>query len=316
MREKLVIVCACNNEYAPYCGVMITSIFCNNREHEIEINILSNYIDTINRAKFEELARLYSKKIFIIHVDNNFFENLPVGGRFVNISIETYYRLKIVSLFPQYDKILYLDCDMIVRHDLKDLWETDISDYAIGSIQDNVYMVKSSTERLCYPISLSYYNAGMGLYNLAFLREFQFDKKVSDFINNNLESILFHDQDILNVVCKGHFKSISVRWNMLDVFLKKNPHLPQERLADLEKWIEDPGIIHFSAKYKPWNTEAFHPYQDEFWKYTSMSPWSGLKKTKKFKGMQSLTNCIKRKMKYVLSLLGYRKYQFRKLCLS
>ena len=44
------------------------------------------------------------------------FEGLPFGGKFSHISLATYYRLMLPEVLPvTLDKILYLDCDIIVN---------------------------------------------------------------------------------------------------------------------------------------------------------------------------------------------------------
>ena len=312
-KSHIVVACSSDDKYAPYCGAMITSLLHNNMQNDIKVYILSANMSRANLAKFTQLAKEYNQQITIVTIDAEKFLRLPIGRRFTNITKETYFRLALPSLFPYENKILYLDCDMIVRHDLRELWKTDLDGYAIASVKDNVYMIQQNIVRLGYPIEHSYYNIGMGLYNLAFLREFNFETKVWNYIDENLEKIVYHDQDIINAVCHGLFKDVSVRWNMLDVFLMVDPHIVDEKRTDLENWIENPGIIHFSAKYKPWNTEGFHPYGVEFWKYVKISPWADIKPKPRFKGYEEIKVKTKLQIKELLSMLGCQKYQYRTL---
>mgnify|MGYP002511525354 CR=1 FL=1 len=53
-------------------------------------------------------------------------------------SIETYYRFFIPNMFPQYDKVLYLDCDIAVLGDIAELYNTDISDCLLGAVSEEV----------------------------------------------------------------------------------------------------------------------------------------------------------------------------------
>lgn len=316
MSSKIIVVCSCDDNYAPYCGTMITSLFHNNSKNDIEVNILSEYISLKNQNKFEILANQYKQKINIVPVDKNKYAALPIGGKFVNISTEAYFRLNMPSAFTQYDKVLYLDCDMIVRHDLSELWNIDLTGYAIAAVKDCICMQHYNINRLGYEPKHAYYNSGMGVYNLAFLREFEFENKVEVFIKKHFNKIIYHDQDIINAICHGYIKDVSVRWNMLDVFLMKDSHIVAENKDDLEHWIENPGIIHYSAKYKPWNIEGFHQYKKEFWKYVKMSPWTDLKPSRKFKGKERFIITAKLFVKRLLAMMGNKKYSYRKLYLK
>ena len=165
-------------------------------------------------------------------------------------------------------------------------------------------------------LSDSYYNAGMTLFNVAFLRDFDFERKVNDFVCNKADIIKIYDQDILNYICHGYYKEVSVRWNMLDVFLMEAPYVISDKKDDLEKWIENPGIIHFSDKYKPWNIECYHQYASEFWEYVKISPWADIKPVRRFKGKKEFEAIMKIKCKRLLGFLGIKKYKLRKLTLK
>lgn len=313
-KTDVIVVCSCDDNYASYCGVMLTSLLHNNKDHHIVVNILSSNMSDGNREKFGALSMTYGQEILIKDIDDNLFQGLYVTPGY--ITKESYFRLLIPSLFPQYEKVLYLDCDMIIRHDVSELWNTDLSGFAAAGVKDKCDMIDKNAKRLGYPVSDSYYNAGMTLFNVSFLRGFDFERKVNDFIRNKADIIRFYDQDILNYICHGYFKEVSVRWNMLDVFLMNAPYVISDNRDDLEKWIENPGIIHFSDKYKPWNIECYHQYSSEFWKYVKISPWTEIKPVRRFKGKQELKAILKIKCKRTLGFLGIKKYSLRKLILK
>ena len=306
------IICASDDKYAPYCGAMITSLLENNKNHSVTVYVLSSDMGELNRTKFEQLSSYYHQKINIVWVDSSEYSQLPLGN-FSNITKEAYFRLSIPSLLKGVDKVLYLDCDMIVRHDLGELYETNLYNIAICGIQDCQSMIKNGPQRLGYDDSYSYFNSGMGLWNLDYMRSFDFEGKMKTFIQNESAKILYHDQDILNAVCYGRYKETSVRWNMLSCFLMQKPDISENRLADLNRWIENPGIIHYSAKYKPWNKECKHPYKAEFWKYVGLSPWADLKEERRFKGKDAMVVWAKLAAKRYLAMLGRKEYVYREL---
>ena len=54
--NRIVIVCACNDKYAPYCGIMLTSLFHNNQRHQLVVYVLSSDMGTENSQKLAQLA--------------------------------------------------------------------------------------------------------------------------------------------------------------------------------------------------------------------------------------------------------------------
>ena len=76
--DKIILACACDDAYSPYCGTMITSVFCNNREDRIEVNVLTSDIGEENKKKFEELASEYNQVINVIYVNPDLFKGVPL----------------------------------------------------------------------------------------------------------------------------------------------------------------------------------------------------------------------------------------------
>lgn len=98
------------------------------------------------------------------------------------------------------DKILYLDCDIIVNGRIESLWNIDLKYYTIGAVEDNIVISSEAPRRLGYPVQSSYFNAGVMLMNLSLMRDIQFTKNAFVYIEQHLKEIVYHDQDILNVL--------------------------------------------------------------------------------------------------------------------
>ncbi|MBQ0015680.1 MAG: glycosyltransferase family 8 protein [Bacteroidales bacterium] len=278
------ILCAANDAYGAYCGLMLTSLLQNNRRHVVHIYILSSDMGQSNRLRFDTLAQQYHQHIAILPIDSSDYSMLPIGSRFSNISVEAYFRLKAPSLLPQCDRVLYLDCDMVVCGDLEALWNTDLSNYAMAAVPDTTLMLHKCFPRLGYPMQDGYFNSGMCLFNLDYMRQMDFENRVRDFMQHHVDKILFHDQDILNVVCRGHIKAVSPRWNLLECFLRKNPPIVEWQKEELLQCRFNPIIIHYASLRKPWFKECVNPYKHIFWSYVEQSPWSDLKPRYKYNG--------------------------------
>lgn len=100
------------------------------------------------------------------------------------------------------EKLIYLDCDIIVRHSIAKLYDIDIEDYLLGAVyhNDKLSVNNGAFKRLHIPVEQGYFNAGVLLINLKKWREEHIYEKSIEFLRNNSESIVNHDQDVLNVV--------------------------------------------------------------------------------------------------------------------
>ena len=155
MLNKIPIVFAINNNYIKQLATVIISILKNSsKNNQYEFNILSTDLSSKNKEKLLSLKYLNKNTIFNYIDMNETIKNFDLEkymsrrDDYKYISIETYFRFFIPELFPQYEKILYLDADMLVLQDLEDLYNTDIKDYYLGAIQDTVLEVFIKDENI------------------------------------------------------------------------------------------------------------------------------------------------------------------------
>ena len=73
--SSIAFVCATDDNYAPYCGVMLTSVFENNKDRMISAFILVDKpLQEKQQKKFKDLSDKYGAKIEFVMVDKSFFE--------------------------------------------------------------------------------------------------------------------------------------------------------------------------------------------------------------------------------------------------
>lgn len=311
--HKIVLACACNDAYSPYCGTMITSVFSNNREESIEVNVLTSDIGEENKKKFDELASDYDQVINVFYVNPDQFEGLPLKSGNSNLTKEAYYRLLLPEILPDTKKVLYLDCDLIVRAHLRELWETNIEGCAFACVKDREDIIKERVKTLGYNQLDSYFNSGVTLMNLEFLRGFNFSEKAFAFISSKGHLMKYVDQCVINAVCHGYFRELPVKWNMIVPFFMKLPPIVEEQRKNLEQYISNPFIIHYTTEYKPWFKECKHPYKSEYWKYQKLSPWHN-HPIQEFHGFKKLSqHYAKSTIKYILGKLGDNRFVWRDL---
>lgn len=177
------------------------------------------------------------------------------------ISLSAYYRLKLPSILVELDKVLYLDCDVIVNTSLKDLYDTDITDYYAAGVKDiamtsSGYVPKLENNNI-------YFNTGVLLLNLDKMRKDKIEIEFEDYTIKNIQSIKVGDQEILNKVCQGNIKQIDSCWNV-----------QSSNFVNRSTYSNNPKIVHYIGKQKPWIFGSMNYWKNLYFEVFVQTPWS------------------------------------------
>lgn len=300
------IVCCTDHNYIMPTGVMICSTCVNHQDCTITFHVVCNDdVTEEDKQDLKDIVHKYHHKIEYYAIDIEFPECFMVGkeGQPIHITIASYYRLFLAELLPNnIDKVIYLDGDIIVRHSLLEIYNTNLENKAVAVVTD---MDEGSIKKynyLRYKQSLGYFNAGVLLINLKYWREYNLLNEFIDFATKYPECIKFHDQDVLNFVLKENKIKLPLKYNVQDGFFRKIQNISWEYEDDLKEAINNPVIVHFTCgNNKPWNKGCNVPYKEEFFKYRNLTKWKNepLKRT-----TYSNKTRIKQHIKKVLILLG------------
>ena len=186
-------------------------------------------------------------------------EYLPLKGRLQGIYIDPRYteaasmRLLLPELLPELDRVLYLDCDIIVRQDLARLWEEiDLDDNYLAAVYEAA--IEGQAERFralgCDPAK--YFNSGFLLMNLAQMRSEKVSEKLLEACR--VPYLEFPDQDALNQVCQGRVLPLSPLYNSIRTFFipKYEPDFVRQYGEELWDKVQREATIHYTGG-KPWN---------------------------------------------------------------
>jgi len=285
MKDTIHILCATDNKYAPYCGVMLTSLLLNQREEQYHIYIFADSsISEDNRLKFKILSENYGCAIDVIEIDNHLLADCPVN-LFTNITLATYYRLLAPQILPEVvHRVIYLDCDLIIKGSLRNLWEINLQGKAIAGVVDceayNCYIY----ERLGLPVhDQDYFNAGVTVYNLDFWRQHSVAKTAFEYITHNAEKLFWMDQDVLNVVLKNFKALLPLEYNFETIYyLPKNwCNYGNYLKSEIIEKGKHPLIIHYNGPHKPWSFRYYGaPYYDDWDAIRKVSLWKDCREIK------------------------------------
>lgn len=250
-----------DKNYIQHLVVVLQSIYENNRENKFKLFLFVSDNVGMNEKLLCTVKEL-GFECEVINVDPADFSAFHTSH---HATVATYYRLNLAKLLPEeIDKILYLDVDLIVKGDLKELWDTDISDYAIGAVREISF--KRYAE-LGIPSEYTYFNAGIMLINVDYFRKNNFFDTAVNYYRQRKEQILWWDQDILNGLLYDKVYLLPYKWNVKTGDFQPEILPPAERLKWNPDISKDVKIIHFTGSFKPWHYKNNHPRKEEYFYY-------------------------------------------------
>lgn len=275
-----IILCT-DKYYVMPCGITIFSICYHNKNNKIHFHLLVEGITEFQKQEITSLVHNYNQQISFYEIDNSSLEDLPINNRF---RVSIYYRLLMAKILPNnLNKILYLDSDIIVRGDLKEIWEIDINNMALGAVLDQSCDDVRHYNRTRLPYMSGYYNSGVLLINLDYWRNNAVGDTCIRYLNENANSVLYPDQDALNVITYNKWIILPFKYNT-QAYMYYRPEEILARKEYAEEMIKDsknPLILHYTESRKPWMEGCKHPYTKEYLKYKDLSPWKNVPLIKK-----------------------------------
>ena len=281
--ETINILCATDNNYAPYCGIMLTSVFDSNRDCHFNVYVLTDgSLSEKNIRKFGRLGEKYANTITLKSVDNKLVADFPINSK-LHISQATYYRLFAPYLLSNISRCIYFDSDIVICGDIKPLWKIDLTGKAFIGAKDSQSEI--CCRRLDYQSEFGYLNAGVCVFNLDFWRNNNLSEQLCEYISDNKEIIPYMDQDALNGLLHEQMAEFPERYNFQQKFFLKqcwNDYTESYQRHLLDE-VDNASVIHYCGKLKPWNFHYYGGFQHILWeKYRKKSLWRNCRNKKPF----------------------------------
>ena len=256
-RETIPIFFAIDNGYTKFLAVALQSLLDNaSKEYDYSIKVLHTNVEEDNIKKIKKFEK---NNVNIEFVDLNYYIEKIKDKLYTRdyYSSSTYFRLFIPELYPQYNKAIYLDSDIIVLGDISELYNIDLKKNLVAAAPDDIIQFNKVFQDYAEKVVgvakyQNYFNAGVLLMNLDELRKFHFQDKFC-YLLGTVKYSVAQDQDYLNRLCKGRTKIIGRQWDVMPIV---NEDTKEENIK----------IVHYNFAYKPWHFEDV-PYNEYFWKY-------------------------------------------------
>lgn len=265
--NHISVAFAIDNNYYPYCMITIQSMLHNkdcNTFYDIYI-MIDNKFKEEHKNSLYELSQQYSRN------NINFIEMGDLCNSasltIKHTSISTYYRLYLPELLKgKCDKCFYFDSDIIINCDLSKLYNTDLNDSYVAGVVAAGYILDKNNRRYYQSIGISnlnkYINAGMTLWNIEKINN---DKKNIELIKCLDSCYKSQDQDIINLVLDKR-TILDLTYNCMTKYDFRRKEIKDiYGNARIEQALDDPQIIHYADKSKPWHTSKIKLFK--YWLY-------------------------------------------------
>jgi lipopolysaccharide biosynthesis glycosyltransferase len=293
---SIPVVLACDDRFAVHTGVTIASLLLNaSSSTAYRVIVLHAGLQEINLERLRSLSSLHPRATVD---DLNVGEAFAAAPTLPRLPVATWYRLLIHTLLP-FDKVIYLDSDIVVTQDLTPLYAIPLGTNFLGAVQSpgardgryatnkftgEVVLFQDYLARLGIAAAIArdfYVNAGLLLLNTKVMREEQIERRFAAVIEST--GYFFSvDQDVLNA-CTGARKVIlDLTWNFQTTLLsvRRQPGVKawldaHQQFADqLDRYSrETPAVLHF-VEHKPWiESEPATKYDYLYWRYLRETPW-------------------------------------------
>jgi len=252
--------------YSRHAGVALASMFSNTTS-AVRVHILHDEtLNEDNKNKFIDLTDKFGQEIDFIDVSEHVGKICADLDKLARVfSRGALFRLFIQDVVSV-DTVIYLDCDVVVELDIKELWDTGLGDCKVGAVLDEIArnIDACSKRRLffCRYAGIDvkkYFNSGVVIFNFKKIREA--DVNISalalEFFRRYPHA-LFPDQDFLNKVFQKSMYEMDLKFNYFG--------------SGTDYSSTDGKLWHFAGD-KPWERVKGLPTDVLYWRYFAMTPW-------------------------------------------
>ncbi len=266
-KDLIPIFFTVDKNYAPWLDVAIGSMVENaSKDYNYKIYVLHQDLTSEDIAKITKSVKA-PFEIEFVTMQDGFAE---ITDREENrlrcdyFTLSIYFRLFIADMYPQYDKGIYIDSDVVVPGDISQMYETELGDNIFaGCLDYSIHGVEKLENYIKYAVGADkneYINSGVLLMNLKMMREIKFSEQFLTLLNKYHFDCIAPDQDYINAMCKGKIVFLDQCW---DAMPPLDPNVPV---------LEEPKLIHYNLFQKPWCYDDI-PYEEYFWEYASKSAY-------------------------------------------
>lgn len=194
---------------------------------------------------------------------------LPKSGHY---SVDLYQKLAIPKLFPEYDKAIVADVDVVYQDDIAKVFDACPLDgkHLVSGVWDLGYAASHKQglfpfgrplikkyNKLYSPTELDKLRIGAGLlvYDIKGLREGNWSLKWSKFAQTNAHRAILPEQEIINLTLEDKIRILPLGFMAIAEHATTYDQMTPKQRNDNPSWDEmyaTPIQMHYASKIKPW----------------------------------------------------------------
>lgn len=192
------------------------------------------------------------------------------------LSPAAFLRFLAADRLPGVDRCVYLDGDIVVRHDPRRLGETDLRGTTLGAVRSRVapFLASPGGVRRWFELGLpsvgAYFNSGVLVMDLRRWREGDVTSHLSEFLRAHGHDTWVADQEAMNAVLAADWIELDRTWNYIT-------HVSESFLQQPELEPRDPSIVHFAGRSKPWSSGPLPLFAEDWYAVLEETPWRGFR---------------------------------------
>jgi lipopolysaccharide biosynthesis glycosyltransferase len=252
--------------YAENGTVMLVSLLVNNPQQHFCFFIFYNQLKRSTQERINQnLNRRSNVNIEWVRIDESLINQFYIRRGHVNEY--AYARIFMGDILQTLDRFIYLDCDLLIRSSISELWMTDLQDKIIGAVKDPTPLSLERYLTLGIPSSNEYFNSGVLLIDAKKWREKFCSQRIIDKLGELGEKAIYWDQDGLNASMYNEWFPLDRQWNIQshDIALAQ-----KRNIRNISKYLA-PRIIHFTGNLKPWNYKSSNPFKKEYYQFLKLT---------------------------------------------
>ena len=281
--DNVPVVLVSSDFYTPYTAVCLQSIIYHaSSRYHYDVIVLTADMSESNKQILRNMRKGHS------NVSVRFYDPEPKlyaykSGLSVNpgMDVISFYRIALPWLFPDYEKMICIDCDLVLERDIAELYQIPLGDNDLAAVRDAWVqgLVEGADPSYAgyYDDKLkdisNYVNTGVAIYHLAAWRKrYDFDTVMQTAVK---EHYRMQEQDAINILVDGKCKLMDERWNVFTYcngrFKNTINYAPYEFQQKYLNARKDPFAVHWDGSIKPW-LKPDDDMAERFWFYARISP--------------------------------------------
>ncbi|PZO68194.1 MAG: hypothetical protein DI498_00555 [Paracoccus denitrificans] len=237
----MLIITGSDDNYVPGVMVLIASAAFHNPSARFAV--LDMGISPANRERIDRLGKRLGVEVQRVEVKADAFSNLRVARK--HLTRSTYLRLLIPGLFPDEDRVIYMDCDMVVTDNLSALDNAQLADAVVAAVPCMAPMIDDLAATKC-PMG-QYVNAGLLVMNLPVWRAEGVAQTCMALLSDPANPLIAEDQSAINIAARSRVRLLEPRFNV---------YTDPAAFAAVEAFPDRPAVLHYVVNGKPWTGPA------------------------------------------------------------